>query len=147
MTGRESPEPCRSVSGAHWSGRFCIQGSLTFNFSTSLIDNAIPNKCNAIYIILLSFSLAGPDNVTISFPCLMYFQSKNSSSYYYLNLISYTFSNKKKNKKIVDINLYVDNHKVYECTSCTLHIIYFFIQAALDEATEPWGIKVERVEM
>ena len=23
----------------------------------------------------------------------------------------------------------------------------FFIQAALDEATEPWGIKVERVEM
>ena len=32
-------------------------------------------------------------------------------------------------------------------TSCTLHIIYLLIQAALDEATEPWGIKVERVEM
>lgn len=31
--------------------------------------------------------------------------------------------------------------------SCTLHIIYLIIQAALDEATEPWGIKVERVEM
>ena len=33
-----------------------------------------------------------------------------------------------------------------------MHLMYithhlFFIQAALDEATEPWGIKVERVEM
>ena len=79
---------------------------------------------------------------------LMYFQSKNSSSYYYLYLISYTFTNKRKNKKILfDINLCIDNHEVYECTSCTLHIIYLLIQAALDEATEPWGIKVERVEM
>ncbi len=79
---------------------------------------------------------------------LMYFQSKNSSSYYYLYLISYTFSNKRKNKKILfDINLCIDNHEVSDCTSRTLHIIYLIIQAALDEATEPWGIKVERVEM
>ena len=26
-------------------------------------------------------------------------------------------------------------------------IVAFFLQNALDEATEPWGIKVERVEM
>jgi regulator of protease activity HflC (stomatin/prohibitin superfamily) len=30
-----------------------------------------------------------------------------------------------------------------------MHSIYYFLnlQAALDDATEPWGIKVERVEM
>ena len=33
-------------------------------------------------------------------------------------------------------------------TSCTLYFIHLLIcQAALDDATEPWGIKVERVEM
>ena len=38
-------------------------------------------------------------------------------------------------------------HLMHLMPSCTLHIIYLLIQAALDEATEPWGIKVERVEM
>ena len=144
MTGRESPEPCRSVSGAHWSGRFCIQGSLTFNFSTSLIDNAIPNKCNAIYIILLSFSLAGPDNVTISFPCLMYFQSKNSSSYYYLNLISYTFSNKKKNKKKLLILIYMlITTKFMNAPDVhyTLHIIYILSRLLLTRPRSPGASK------
>ena len=29
----------------------------------------------------------------------------------------------------------------------SLYLIYCYDQAALDDATEPWGIKVERVEM
>ena len=91
-------------------------------------------QCDLHYIIII-----------FSFPCLMYFQSKNSSSYYYLNLISYTFSNKKKNKKLLILIYMLITKKFMNAPHVTHHL--FFIQAALDEATEPWGIKVERVEM
>lgn len=33
------------------------------------------------------------------------------------------------------------------CVACSIHKRFHFVQVQLDEVTEAWGIKVERVEM
>ena len=43
--------------------------------------------------------------------------------------------------------MFLYNHKFYTISIVTYAQNVLTLQAALDEATEPWGIKVERVEM
>ena len=138
----------RLLWGTFWVPRTCTKSSVTERASLGPCRSYLAGSFGlGIFWISTSISLfqTSFQSIVIGkwwWDFRRFFSEKLAST------LNHPFSTLAKTLKITRLLLFEpsDQHLV-QSIDISLYLIYCYDQAALDDATEPWGIKVERVEM